>query len=189
MKTSAMFAAFIILISGVLCGQNLTGRGTYSINGTLSFASYSHEGVDNNTTILNFNPGVDYFIIDNFSLGLGVSIQEVSYSGSSNTTWAVGPSARFYLGKEHAKPFFLIGYAYGKQNSSISTGDISESDIKLGAGMDYFLTDNVAVESVVSYTFINLTYPSEYSLFYVMPSHEEKSKVLAIGIGVNVFLR
>ena len=189
MKTSALIAALIIFISGILCGQNLTGRGTYSINGTISFTSYSQEGVDNNTTVLNFNPGVDYFIIDNFSLGLSVSLQEVSYGGSSSTTWAVGPSARFYLGKEHARPFFLLGYAYGQQNSSVYGDDLKESDIKLGAGLDYFLTDNVAIESIVSYTFMNVTYPAEYSLYYVMPSHDVQSKVLAIGIGVNVFLR
>lgn len=189
MKTFAMFAAFVLFITGISNGQNLTGKGTYSINGTISFASYSQEGADNNTTILNFSPGADYFIIDNFSLGLGIGIQEVSYGGSSSTTWSVGPSVRFYLGKEPAKPFFLIGYAYGKQSSGGSGNDLTESDIKLGVGLDYFLTDNVAIESLVSYTFMNLTYPAEYSIYYTMPSHEVQTKVLAIGIGVNVFLR
>jgi opacity protein-like surface antigen len=189
MKSSLIFSILFLMFAVQSFGQNLTSKGTYSLNGTISFTSYSQEGVANNTTMLNFNPGVDYFIIDNFSLGLSVNIQEISYGGSSNTAWAVGPSARFYLGKEHARPFFLIGYAYGKQNSSVSGDDLTESDIRLGTGLDYFLTDNVAIESIISYTFMNVTYPAEYSLYYVMPSHEVQTRVLAIGIGVNVFLR
>lgn len=183
-----MFTVLFLLITGLSSGQNLTGQGTYSINGTISFTSYSQEGVDKNTSVFNFSPGVDYFIIDNFSLGLSVSLQDVNYGGSSTTSWAVGPSARFYLGKEPAKPFFMIGYAYGKQSASTSSDDITESDIKLGAGFDYFLTDNVALETIVSYTFMNIKYPSTNS-YIIVSSREVKSRALAIGIGVNVFLR
>ncbi len=188
MNTSVIFTVLFLLLTIQSFGQNLTGKGTYSINGTISFTSYSQENVDN-TSILIFNPGAAYFIIDNFSLGLGVNLQEVSSGGNSNTNWAVGPTARFYLGKEPVKPFFMLGYAYGKQSSSFSNNDVTENDIQLAAGMDLFLNDNVAVETIVSYTFINLEYPSTYSLYYSIPSHEVQRKALSIGIGVNVFLR
>ncbi len=188
MKTSQMFAVLFFFITGLSSGQNLTGKGTYSINGTISFTSYSEEGVSNNTSVFIFSPGADYFIVDNFSLGLGMSLQDVNYGGSSTTSWSVGPSARFYLGKEHAKPFFLIRYAYGKQSSSGSSDEITESDIKLGAGFDYFLTDNVALEAIVSYTFMSIKYPATYT-YYLASSREVNSRALAVGIGVNVFLR
>lgn len=176
------------LITGLSSGQNLTGKGTYSINGTISFTSYSEEGVSNNTSLFNFSPGADYFIVDNFSLGLRVNLQDVKYGGSSTTSWSLGPSARFYLGKEPAKPFFMLGYAYGKQSSSVSSDEITESDIKLGAGFDYFLTDNVALEAIASYTFMNIKYPST-NTYYLAASREVNSKALAVGIGINVFLR
>jgi outer membrane protein W len=186
MKTSIICMVLVLSLTVLSNGQNLTGKGTFSINGTISFTSTSQENVDNNTSVLILNPGVDYFIIDNFSLGLALSIQDISYGSSSNTTWGVGPSARYYLNEEKAKPFLLIAYSYAKQNSSGSNNDITQNNIQLGVGMDYFISDNVAVESLVSYTFINIKYPAVYSYYSIQ---ETKAKALAIGIGLNVFLR
>lgn len=185
MKTSTALAILILFFSIKASGQSLIGKGTYSINGTVSFISYYDENSKFNSSVFIMSPGCDYFIIDNLSLGLKLNIQNESYGGTSYMNWGIGPSARYYMSDKIFKPFLLVSYSYGQQNTSMSDDDIKLSDITFGVGGDYFLTDNVAIETLVSYTFTNITFPERMHPYY----NDSQRKTLAIGIGVNVFLR
>lgn len=185
MKTSAILAILILFFSITSAGQSLIGKGTYSINGTVSFISYYNENSDFNSSVFIFSPGFDYFIIDNLSLGIKLSIQNETYGGTSNLNWGIGPSARYYLTDKIFKPFLLVSYSYAQQNTSLSGEDIKLSNIAFGLGGDYFLSDNVALETLVSYTFTNTIFPERLHPYY----NDSEMKTLSIGIGVNVFLR
>lgn len=80
-----------------------------------------------------------------------------------------------------------IGYSFTQQNTSISDDDIKQNNIILNLGADYFLTNDVALETIVSYTFMNFKFPPSYNTFYSESEMQRKS--LSIGIGVNIFLR
>jgi outer membrane protein W len=94
---------------------------------------------------------------------------------------------RYYFNVQSIKPFVGVGYSFANENSSLSDEDIKHNNIILNVGADYFLTDNIALETILGYTFMNIKYPKEYNLYY--SDLETSRKSLSIGIGINVFLR
>lgn len=187
MKVSIIFIVLFLFISNLSWGQTSIEKGTISLNGSISFTSNYEEGDGINSTIFIFNPRFDYFIIDNLSIGLMLNYQNTSFVGRDNSSWGIGPSARYYFDVQLIKPFLGIGYSVAQQNTSISDDKIKQNNIILNLGADYFLTNDVALETIVSYTFMNIKYPQSYNVFY--SDLERQRKVLSIGIGVNVFIR
>jgi outer membrane protein len=172
----------LFFISGLSSAQSVIERGTFSINGNISFTSNQEETSDLNSTLFIFNPRFDYFIIDNLSLGLSLNYQHSSFSNFSSSRKGIGPSLRYYFNMPAVKPFLGVGYAYADDNTSIIYNNMI-----MNAGVDYFLTDDVAIETILSYTISNVKYPQDYEMFYSDLKTTRKS--LSIGLGINIFLR
>ncbi len=182
MKTSIIFIFIFLIFSNLSLGQSPIEKGTFSLNGNISFTSNYEEDDFFNSTIFIFNPRFDYFIINNLSLGLSLYFKNSSFAGTSSSSKGIGPSIRYYFDVLNIKPFVGAGYSYADDNTSI----IYNNAI-LNLGVDYFLTDNVALETVLSYTFMDIKYPDVYQTYY--PDLKSSRKSLSIGLGVNVFLR
>ena len=187
MKSASVFFFVLFLFSISSYSQSDLKQGTFSINGTISYTSNYEESSDMDNSTFIFNPRFDYFIINNFSLGLMINYQNSSFFGNSNSSWGIGPSARYYFIFDKIKPFVGAGYSYASENSTITSDDIINNNIILSLGVDYFLTENVAIETTVNYTFINMKLPDAYSSYYNDLNVSRKS--LTIGLDVNVFLR
>lgn len=185
MKASLILIIIFIFISNLSWSQSTIEKGTISLNGNISFTSNYEEGDGLNSTIFIFNPRFDYFIIDNLSLGLMLNYQNISFGPSDNSSWGIGPSARYYFDVQVVKPFLGIGYSFAQQNLS-NDDNIKQNNIILNLGADYFLTNDVALETIISYTFMNYKYPQSYNTFY--SDLEGQRKTLSIGLGVNVFI-
>jgi outer membrane protein W len=187
MKSASVFFFFMSLFSISAYSQSDLKSGTFSINGTISYTSNYEESSDMDNSTFIFNPRFDYFIINNFSLGLMLNYQNNSFFGHNNSSWGIGPSARYYFTFDKIKPFVGAGYSYASENSTLTSDDIINNNIILTLGVDYFLTENVALETTVNYTFMNMKFPDVYSAYYNDLNVSRKS--LSVGIGVNVFLR
>jgi len=187
MRCPFLFLFVIIYFSSYTYCQSAIEKGTFSVNGNISFVSNYEEDNILNSTIFIFNPGFDYFIIDNLSIGIKVNYQNISYGISDNSSWGIGPSARYYFDVQHIKPFLGIGYSFTQQNAAIPKNKIKQNNLILSLGADYFLTSNVALETLVSYSFENIKLPQSYNAFYSKLERQRKS--LSIGIGINVFIR
>ena len=188
MKKLYLVSAILLLLNFLTFGQSLLGQGTFSINGNISFTSYYEKNSENDRTIFIFNPSFDYFLIDNLSLGLTFNFSNISLGENSSSSWGIGPSLRYYfLAAENIRPFTGVGYSYATENTPVSNKDIKYNNIILNAGIDYFLTDNVALETILSYTFINMKLPDEYSNYYSDLDVSRRS--ISVGLGINIFLR
>ena len=188
MKRLYLVFAMTLLVHFLAFGQSLLEQGTFSINGNISFTSYYEKNSENNSTVFIFNPSFDYFLIDNLSIGLTLNFRNTSLGEYSNSNWGIGPSLRYYFNAgKSIKPFTGVGYSYATENATYSMEDFKYNNIILNAGVDYFLTDNVALETIISYTFINLKLPNDYRTYYQELDVTRKS--LSVGLGVNIFLR
>ena len=186
MKASIIFIVVFLFIPNLTWSQSSIQKGTFSLGGNISFTSNYEESSDLNSTIFIFNPRFDYFVINNLSFGLMLNFQNTSFAGHNNSSWGIGPWARYYFEVQPIKPFLGIGYSFAQQNSSISDDKIKQNNIILSLGADYFLTNDVALETIISYTFMNIKYPQSYSIYY--SDLKTQRKALSIGLGVNVFL-
>lgn len=184
MKLVSVF--FVFLFSVSVTAQTPMEKGTISLNGSLSYSSQSYEGSDDNRNILMLNPQAGYFIAENFSLGLSLSYINYSLGSASSTEWGIGPNLRYYLPAEKVKPFFSLGYGYTKSSNSTNDDKWIGTQFIITAGLDYFMTENVALETIMSYSFNNERLPDSYKSFY--KNLDQKSTTLLIGIGLNYFI-
>jgi len=188
MKKLYLIITILLIVHYSSFGQSLLGNGTFSINGNISFTSYHDNGADNNRTVFIFNPSFDYFVVDNLSLGVTININNISFGEYNNFSWGIGPSLRYYFrAAENIRPFAGFGYSYATEDATISAEDIKYNNIILNGGIDYFLTDNVALETIFSYTFTNIKLPDEYRTFYSDSDISRRS--ISMGLGINIFLR
>ena len=187
MKKFFVLFSVLFALTGFTFSQSEIKQGTFSLNGTISYTSNYEESSEMDNSTFIFNPRFDFFVIDNLSFGLMLNYQNISFFGKNNDSWGIGPSARYYLNFEHLKPFVGIGYTYATEDASISNDDIINNNIILSVGVDYFLTENVAIETSINYSFINMKLPDAYNTYYTDLNVSRKS--LAIGLGINVFLR
>lgn len=138
MKLVSVLIVFLFSIS--LTAQSPMEKGTFSLNGSLSYSSQSYDGADDSRNILMLNPQAGYFVKENLSLGVSLSYVNYSLGSASSTEWGIGPNLRYYLDSgETTKPFFSLGYAYTSSSNSGSDDKWIGTQLILTAGLDYFI--------------------------------------------------
>ena len=195
-------------------GERLLGVGIggFSYTNSDSKTSYSNTPTvyksTGNSFSISLNPNIAWFVQDNLAVGGGVSISFYqSKSKSSNTSssstsentstqpsFYIGPSARYYFGgSEKGMPFAQVNAQYGiyggKSKSTSSGGSSSETTTKpkgdwnagLTFGYEHFVTSNIGLYASVGFNYgkskttyeyrpstgTGYDYTSEYSRFYI----------------------
>jgi hypothetical protein len=156
-------------------------QGMFTIGGNFSFSAQSYDDADSRF-VFNFSPSVSYFLLGKLSLGLSAYINNISVGGSRNTEWGAGPFARYYLSVRKFAPFLGVGMDYGSNTNSVNDDKYATTRIILTGGIDYFITRNVAVESVINYMFINEKFPDRFNIDNL------DSRLIIIAVGLNIFI-
>lgn len=185
MKTLLSLAIILSFVLSIRA-QNPIPSNTVNLSGTASFSSQSYDEGDDNRDVLFLNPQVGYFIIDNLSFGLSVNYERISLNSYSTADWGVGPFIRYYLNFDKANPFISVGYNYCENENLVVDENTTVNQYVFSGGLDYFITDNVALEAILSYRLNNHKLPEAYSVYY--KNLEIKSKTFMIGVGFNIFL-
>lgn|GEM_PF-684140 len=101
--------------SGVFGGR---GQFTISSDAGLQIKSTSTSGVDGSTTSLTLRPAVDYFLVNNVSVGGFVGLDYTSTSGAHATTFAIGPRAGYNLVFAERFSFWpKLGFSYSSSST------------------------------------------------------------------------
>ncbi len=142
--------------------------------------------VQSNNKVFNasLSPQGGYFVVDNFAVGLriplglqSISSKAAASSGSeieSNTLTyrvGIGPFARYYFGKSAIRPFVNAGadYQFSRTREKDSFSEqrrVQREDsysIFGGAGMAYFLSTFVGLETQLGYTYFRSGELNRYS--------------------------
>lgn len=161
MKQRVLLFALIVFGSiSVFAQQEETkylSKGQWMLGGTMSL-SISDDFI--NPPNFSISPGGAYFIGNRWALGadLGYSIFDLNFfdpmTGEqySNTVsyLSAAPFARYYIGTKKFAPFVEGGYGLNWYYSDGSKTSESQT-YKIGAGLNYFVSRNVALEGVVRY--------------------------------------
>lgn len=121
------------------------------IGGTAGFNN-TNFGNDVKVTDINLSPNLGYFIIDNLAVGAGVGLNSsTSEKLGDVSSFALTPFARYYfLGSGDVRLFGQGRFGFGSQK----VGDLDAQSFTtwgLGAGLNYFLNNNVALEALLGY--------------------------------------
>jgi len=141
---------------------NLFGRGTgfgLAIGTTKTKIDGKIVGDTENLYTLGLNLNGNYFIMDNFSVGFGGSFFSgfTAYynGGSENERFAAtiilgGPEMRYYVGKGKTRLRFTgstaLGALHSWENKERDSDPIHLFQIAAGAGISYFLTQNLSFD-------------------------------------------
>lgn len=173
-----------------------TEKGNWMVGSDLSF-SYESTKVtisekrgnttierDGTTNTFKFIPNVNYFVINNLAVGLGLEYQHEKTKGASDATntFAIAPNAHYYfpIGGKLA-PFVgaKVGHAWrseGSSDSQKSRGFL----FGLKGGIAYFVNEGAALTGYVGYDQMNLKEK-------INTNNSEKYGKFGVGIGVALF--
>lgn len=153
------------------------------------------DGKIGNTFDFEFTPRAGYFIMDNLAIGLEFPISYSKYKDDNDnvdkeTTYAIAPFARYYLGANKIKPFFQaeIGFGGYKQQRDPANFPASEETYGLflfqfNGGASFFINEKVALDLSLGYSYLSSKQkednPDNYKTIH---------KGIGFGVGVIVVL-
>ncbi len=139
-----------LLLASLLCVQFLfaqTDKGDWLVGGTFSLNTAK------NSTTISVSPNAGYFLLDNFMLGgrLGYEFSELGTTKISSLN--IGPFTRYYFHGSKARPFGEFDLDFQSTKLSTSLGSSTESAVGffIGGGIALFISDNVALETIMGY--------------------------------------
>jgi opacity protein-like surface antigen len=147
------------------------------VGGGLSFSKVN-VGYD-----FSVSPMGGYLLGEKIAVGLSTGYSHNKYSsryGFSNSSFSVQPFFRYYITQNRLSAFAEVAYglAWSKYNYVDYTYNIpmeqknTKFTSKIGVGLDYFITNNVAIEGNLRYT-----------------STDFPQGMLNFSVGLQVFIR
>lgn len=145
-----VFLGALIALSAITQAQ--TTKGTWLLGGGAGFSSTSTGDVKESSVALS--PNLGYFVMDNLSVGGSAMVSSVKPDGGdATTTFAIGPSVRYYFTSLGAKTKLFANGSFGMGSSKTGSGDpVNVTAWALSAGPAIFLNQSVALEVAVGYS-------------------------------------
>lgn len=148
MKTNKLLFAAIFLFAGFTAWAQ-PQKGSILIGGNAGFASVNSDFAD--YTIFSLSPMAGFFVSNPFAIGGQVTLQFLG-GDAEGSTIGLSPFARYYFNQSGSTRFF------GQANITWQTTDFGENfdsesafGFGIGAGLDHFFNEHVALEAVVGY--------------------------------------
>jgi hypothetical protein len=92
---------------------------TISSDAGLSISNTSTSGVDGSSTNLTLRPAIDYFVLNNVSVGGFVGLDYTTAGGAHTTTFAIGPRVGYNLSFSERFSFWpKLGFSYSSSSAS-----------------------------------------------------------------------
>ena len=191
MNRTYIFLIFIILLFGILpdlfC-QVYLDKGYYNISGSLSYSRTSYKNIKVTNKKINLTPEFNYLITPRLSLGIFLDYFRESEEEYKRSIAGIGPNIKYYFGSSKIIPF--IGLNYMIYSTSIEMPDKSETDISdfaISGGIDFFLSQNVALEPSVKYINMNEE-AKDGNVNFIEGLDSVKRNIIQIAVGLSIFL-
>ena len=168
-----------------------TEKGNWMVGSDLAFSFESQKTTketantksDNTVSTFKIVPNLNYFVINNLAVGLGLEYHNKKVKGASDSTntFIVAPNAHYYfpIGGNLA-PFVgaKVGYAWKSEGSNDS--DKARGLVVGGkAGIAYFVNNGAALTGYVGYDYMNLKNKQD---------NKAETRIGNFGVGIGVAL-
>ncbi len=161
------FLLMVPFISITSYSQSYFPSGLINVSGgaSISYSKSEQEIIgDIKTLEIKFAPAVSYFIIDKLSIGLEVSYNYYEKRIDPTLSFqdfemflGFGPVVKYYFLDNNISPFIKIGYSHDIFNITDSYFHRRKYfpgySVVAGAGFNYFLTDDLALETSLDYSY------------------------------------
>lgn len=154
---------FALFITGCLCSlfssaqfQKGTVTGNFNIGDIKSMSI--RNGADYKNNYLSFNPGVGYFIKNNWEVGVGINYKSIRFNDHQTTGFAEHSSTvglnlftHYYFGKGKLKPYLIFETGVNHVAGNYSYGGVRTDFTqnvwytRVGAGLNWNVSKRVAL--------------------------------------------
>ena len=190
MKAKNIFfvSLILLLLSSTLFPQSALKQGVYSLSGGISFSSSKNKSdiSSDKRLAISISPSFNYFILDNLLVGGNISYNYlesgVEFSSSRpvafnnfkmiNRQFGFGPNVRYYFKGASIIPFAEVEYNYIRKIGTEQSGNF----FLAAAGINYFLSNSVALEPFLSYSIGSYKNP------------DNSTNTFSVGIRINYFI-
>jgi len=173
MKRLILLFSLGLMVFPFLNAQMNSGSKFIAGNNQFSFhnSGYKEKGSDldpDKYFNLNLSTKAGYFIKNRIAVGgmINYDVSKVNYVASmyknTNTSWSIGPLARYYTEYGSLIPFAEASVGFGmnvdKTESDLYNNETKHSlfSLKGGVGANYFLNESIAFEGMLYYFFDTL---------------------------------
>lgn len=198
MKKFLFISAVLIIFSTLATAQEggYIRKGMSRLSGAAAF-SWNHQSldetnggashIDSKTLQFSLSPSYSRLITNNLELGGVFSFMynkydtEFSFPDNSikNSSYylsiGVGPAVRYFFTADNMVPFVGVSYLFSYSGQQGVGSKETMTNLNMGAGLDYFISDNTAIEPSITYA------------FYWYESGTMNR--LNIGVGINYFIK
>lgn len=132
-----------------------TTAGSIMLGGGITFESTSVSGADTNESEFTFSPSAGYFLMDNFAVGLNLTIgsikEEAGGLDEKTSIFGIGPFARYYIFTNNEKFAFYgqASFSIGSRKYDPGVGNDIKSgsfDFRVSPGFSYFFNEHWALD-------------------------------------------
>lgn len=144
----------------------------------------------------NISPSIGYFLLNNFTLGIGLDYTSSSEtrSGEDKTKDAdllFGPFARLYFPFGDKAIFLQSNFGFGNSSDNLTVGGVNQNintnilAVGVGPGFTIFSDDGIGIEALVKYNYARSKF--DVDLAGVKTSTTTKTNQIALSLGLQIY--
>lgn len=178
--------ALAVLVLSATSADAHVMKKTWILQGNAAFSSSSGDLYgDDALTVISLAPTAHYTFMDKLALGGKLDLTSRSHGDVSNTSLMIGPSARYFFGKDkdpHTGSFnpylgaavLLRSMSFDDGNPATNEESQSGSAIQLAGGLAFYLSNTFAITPELSFNLESM--------------EGESGTTIMLGIGLAGFL-
>jgi hypothetical protein len=143
---------FLTLTLVLSAAKAQTTKGDWMVGG------YFRINTSDNNTQIGLTPSAGAFVIDNLALGGNLGFNYSKTGDESNTSFGIGPFARYYFTKANVRPLFHTNLNFLTNKTKFSGISNKNTGINyfLGGGAAIFISEHVSIDALMGYDHIKL---------------------------------
>lgn len=199
MLMKRMIFTLLVVMVAAIGAKAQYNQGRMLVGGGANFTANTDKSKNGGTTVTNskttsfgLQPRFGYFVIDNLAIGaaldFGTSVTKYETNDDKDkyTSIALAPFVRYYLPQNI---FFQGQFGFGSAKDKHEESNGADTEVKynlfnwsLGVGYAAFITDNIAIEPMISYGSDILTRKDSN------PKAKHIDNNFTIGVGFQIYL-
>ncbi|MFN0216959.1 MAG: outer membrane beta-barrel protein [Saprospiraceae bacterium] len=204
MKFGKLFVSAVLIVGLMPQAQGqFTEQGRFMLGSAVGFATNTSktslanaDETEPQNTQWNVSPSIGYFLLDNFTLGIGLDYTSstetrAGEAKTKDSDLLFGPFARYYFPFGDKAIFLQGNFGFGNSSDNLSIGgenqNINTNILAVGAGPGFtiFSNDGIGLEALVKYNYAKSTF--DLDLGGVKTSTTTKTNQIALSLGLQIY--
>lgn len=181
MKIKILVIIVLLFVSSSFAQVHIQ-KGSLNIAGSMSYSVMSNDELDDDVCTLHIKPQAYYLLTNNIALGGTLGYRRTSCGDQVSNAIILGPGVKVFFRTGNVYPFVALAYDYIRTTADDTK--LTDTDLNIRGGIDFFIAKNVAIEPYVQYTIKKHNHTNEVHGI----DSDSDAKIFVIGVGISTFI-